>query len=236
VRAHGRGYPARGTSAAAHPRACTVAIVGGTGSGKTTLANALAAALGDRCAVIDHDSYYRDLSHLLPADRAAVNFDHPDSLENDLLALHLERLRNGVPIDKPCYSFATHTRLPRTERIAPRPVVVVEGILLLAVSELQRSFDLRVFVDVDADVRALRRLRRDVSERGRTVDGVFAQWLETVRPMHLRFVAPARRQVDLVVSGEAPLADAVGAIVAALPARRTMPAFGADAARPEAEA
>jgi len=223
-------------SAAAHPRACTVAIVGGTGSGKTTLANALAAALGDRCAVIDHDSYYRDQSHLPPAERAAVNFDHPDALENGLLAQHLEQLRNGMPIDKPCYSFATHTRLPRTERITPRPVVVVEGILLLAVPELQRSFDLRVFVDVDADVRALRRLRRDVSERGRTVDGVLAQWLETVRPMHDRFVAPARRRVDLVVSGEAKVTDAVGAIVAALPPPRTMPALDAHAAQPETEA
>ncbi len=211
---------------AAHPRATTVAIVGGTGSGKTTLARALVDTLGDRCAALDHDSYYRDLSHLLPAERAAVNFDHPDSLENTLLIAHLQRLRHGLSIDKPRYSFATHTRLPATQRIQPRPVIVVEGILLLALPQLHDVFDLRVFVDVDADVRALRRLRRDVSERGRTVDSVFAQWLQTVRPMHERFVAPARAAADLVVSGEAPIVQTVKAILAALPARTVAPAVG----------
>lgn len=205
-------------TAAAHPRACTVAVVGGTGSGKTTLTRALCDTLGDRCAALDHDSYYRDLSHLTPADRAAVNFDHPDSLENDLLIAHLGSLRRGVPIDKPKYCFATHTRLPQTVRIAPRPVVIVEGILLLALPELHDVFDLRVFVDVDADVRALRRLRRDVSERGRTIDSVFAQWIETVRPMHERFVAPARDAADLVVSGEAPLPQTIKRILRSLPA------------------
>ena len=188
-----------------HPRALTVAIVGGTGSGKTTLARALAGALGDRCAVLDHDSYYRDLSHLPPAERAAVNFDHPDALENALLIQHLHRLRAGRTIEKPHYCFSTHTRLPEVERVAPRPVMLVEGILLMALPELRSAFDLRVFVDADDDVRALRRLRRDIRERDRTIESVCAQWLATVRPMHKRYVAPARHLADLVVSGDDPI-------------------------------
>ncbi len=217
-------------------RACTVAIVGGTGSGKTTLARALQETLGDRCLAIDHDSYYKDLSHLLPAERAKVNFDHPDALENTLLVQHLTRLRAGLPIDKPSYCFSTHTRLPQSVRIAPRPVVIVEGILLLALPELHDAFDLRVFVDVDADVRALRRLRRDVSERGRTVDSVFAQWVETVRPMHQRFVAPAREVADVVVSGEAPLPQTIKRILANLPPRAVVPRTDAAEATRRAEA
>lgn len=187
----------------------TIAIVGGTGSGKTTLARALATHFGEQCAVIDHDSYYRDLSHLDPVARGLVNFDHPDSLENSLLVDHLHRLRAGRSIDKPKYCFATHSRLTEREWVAPKPVVVVEGILVLALPELRNAFDLRVFVDVPDDVRALRRLRRDVSERGRTIDSVCAQWMQTVRPMHERFVAPAKRSADLVVSGESPTGHSV---------------------------
>lgn len=203
-----------------HRNACTtVAIVGGTGSGKTTLASALAAQLGQRCAVIDHDSYYRDLSHLQPAARAAVNFDHPDSLENSLLVDHLHRLRAGRSVDKPTYCFATHTRKPDRKWVEPKPVVIVEGILLLALPELRNAFDLKVFVHVDDDVRALRRLRRDVSERGRTVDSVVSQWLQTVRPMHERFVAPSRRSADLVISGEAPTDQSVARVLAQIDSR-----------------
>lgn len=200
----------------------TVAIVGGTGSGKTTLSTALATRLGDRCAVIDHDSYYRDLAHLLPAERAAVNFDHPDSLENSLLADHLHRLRAGRSVDKPTYCFATHTRKPERKWIEPKPVVIVEGILLLALPELRNAFDLKVFVDVDDDVRALRRLRRDVSERGRTVESVVSQWLQTVRPMHERFVAPSRRSADIVISGEAPTDQSVARLMAQIEAQATI--------------
>ena len=196
----------------------SIAIVGGTGSGKTTLAHALAEHFGEHCAVIDHDSYYRDLSHLKPAERAAINFDHPDSLENSLLVDHLHRLRAGRTIDKPKYCFATHSRLPEREWVAPKPVVVVEGILLMALPELRNAFYLRVFVDVPDDVRALRRLRRDVSERGRTIDSVCAQWMQTVRPMHERFVAPAKRRADLVVSGQEPTRDAVLRVLAQLSA------------------
>lgn len=199
-----------------HPRPVCVAICGGTGSGKTTLARALSDALGERCAVLDHDSYYRDLSHLPPKERAAVNFDHPDSLENGLLVEHLSDLRAGRTIEKPRYCFSTHSRLPEHDRVAPRPVVLVEGILLLALPELRSAFDLRVFVDVDDDVRALRRLRRDIDERGRTVESVVAQWLATVRPMHRRYVAPAMRAADLVVSGEEPIEQAAQRVLARL--------------------
>jgi uridine kinase len=200
--------------------ACTtIAIVGGTGSGKTTLAHALHERLGNDCAVIDHDSYYRDLSHLPAPARAVVNFDHPDSLENSLLIDHLHRLRAGRSIDKPKYCFATHSRLPEREWIAPKPIIVVEGILLMALPELRSAFDLRVFVEVPDDVRALRRLRRDVNERGRTIESVCAQWMQTVKPMHERYVAPARRGADLVVSGEAPMLDAVQRILMQLESR-----------------
>ena len=177
-----------------------VAIAGGSGSGKTSLTRALVAALGpDRSAVLDHDSYYRDLAHLDPRDRAEVNFDHPEALENDLLAEHLAKLRQGQAVQKPTYCFKTHTRTNVAETIQPRPVIVTEGILLLAVPELRDAFDLRVFVDTPPDVRALRRLQRDIVERGRTVQSVVTQYLEFVRPMHERFVEPAKATADLVL-------------------------------------
>lgn len=199
---------------AAAPRSLAVAIAGGSGSGKTTLARAVAAAWRDRCAVIDHDSYYRDLGHLDPAARAAVNFDHPDALDNELLRQHLGRLQRGLAVDRPVYCFATHTRQLVTQRVEPRQIVLVEGILLLAVPELRRAFDLRVFVDVPADVRALRRVCRDVGERGRTPESVLRQWTATVRPMHEQFVEPARAAADLVISGEAALHHSVAAVTA----------------------
>ena len=186
-------------------RPFTVAIAGGSGSGKTSLTRALVGLLGqDGCAVLDHDSYYRDLSHLPPATRAEINFDHPESLESDLLASHLDALRAGRPVERPIYDFAVHSRTGRTRRVEPRPVIVCEGILLLAVPELRSAFDLRVYVDAPADVRALRRVQRDIVERGRTVESVVQQYLETVRPMHERFVEPARETADLVLSWQHP--------------------------------
>ncbi|MBL8748195.1 MAG: uridine kinase [Planctomycetes bacterium] len=181
-------------------RPFAVAIAGGSGSGKTSLTRAMVGLLGrDRCAVLDHDSYYRDLAHLPPALRAEVNFDHPESLESDLLARHIEDLRDGRAVERPSYDFSTHTRRPATTRIEPRSIILCEGILLLAVPELRSAFDLRVYVDTPADVRALRRVSRDIVERGRTVESVVHQYFESVRPMHERFVEPARDTADLVL-------------------------------------
>jgi uridine kinase len=182
------------------PRPFALAVAGGSGSGKTSLCRALVGLLGrEQCAVLDHDSYYRDLAHLPPQLRAEVNFDHPESLESDLMARHIEDLRAGVAVERPAYDFTTHTRRSATTRIEPRSIILCEGILLLAVPELRTAFDLRVYVDTPPDVRALRRVRRDIVERGRTVESVVHQYLESVRPMHERFVEPARETADLVL-------------------------------------
>jgi len=178
----------------------TVAIAGGSGSGKTALTRALLGQLGPtRCAVLDHDSYYHSLVDLSPEDRARVNFDHPDSLDNRLLAMHLTELRAGRAVQRPSYDFCQHTRMAATQRVEPRPIVLCEGILLLAVPELREAFDLRIFVDTPADIRALRRVRRDIAERGRTVDSVVEQYLNSVRPMHERYVEPAKATADVVL-------------------------------------
>lgn len=181
-------------------RPFTVALAGGSGSGKTSLTRALVGAIGPRqCAVLDHDSYYRDLSHLPLEVRAEANFDHPESLENSLLARHLADLRQGLAVQRPSYDFTQHARRPQTTLVEPRPIILCEGILLLAVPELRDAFDLRVYVDTPADVRALRRVQRDIVERGRTVESVVQQYLSSVRPMHERFVEPARDTADLVL-------------------------------------
>ncbi|MSR38894.1 MAG: uridine kinase [Planctomycetes bacterium] len=179
-----------------------VGIAGGSGSGKTTLTQLLATRLGSRCSVVQHDAYYRQLAHLPPQERAMVNFDHPDSLDNELLVAHLELLRGGTAIEQPEYDFTTHTRRAKTTSIAARPIVLVEGILVLSLQKLRQVLDLKVFVDAAADVRALRRARRDVEERGRTLNSVFDQWFATVRPMHDRFVDPARVFADVRIDGE----------------------------------
>lgn len=183
------------------PRApVLVAIAGGSGSGKTTLARALVERLGaGRAASISQDSYYRDLGD---ADPAARNFDHPESLDLVLLGRHLDALRSGRPVELPRYDFTTHRRLPGGEAFAPRPVIVVDGILLLADAALARRFDLRVFVEAAAELRLSRRIQRDLAERGRRREDVLAQWEATVRPMHAAFVEPSRGAADLVLSGE----------------------------------
>jgi uridine kinase len=181
----------------------TVGIAGGTGSGKTTFARALRAALPPgSVALIDHDAYYRDLSHLSPEARAAVNFDDPASLESELLAAHLDALVAGKRIEKPVYDFARHVRCEESETVAPAPVIIVEGILVLAAPDLRSRFDLRLFVDAPTDVRLLRRIRRDIVERGRTIDGIAQQYIGSVRSMHDAFVAPSRSFADLVVPGD----------------------------------
>ena len=182
-----------------HHAPLIIGVVGGTGSGKTTVAHALLDALGLDAILLDQDAYYHDISHLTLAERTAVNFDHPDSIDSELLIAHLERLAAGEPIEKPTYDFNAHTRAARRIMIEPRDVVIVEGILLFADARLRRLFDIRIFVDVADDVRFIRRLQRDVTERGRSVDGVIAQYLSTVRPMHLEFVEPSKRYADVIL-------------------------------------
>jgi uridine kinase len=177
-----------------------IGIAGGTGSGKTTVARRIYDSLHlDSAVFIDHDSYYRDLSHLSLEERAGVNFDHPNSLNNDLLIAHLTDLVEGRAIDKPVYDFARHTPAPETIRTHPRGVILVDGILLFAEPRLREMFDLRIFVDTDADVRFIRRLRRDLEERGRSLDSVIEQYLTTVRPMHFEFVEPSKRYADVII-------------------------------------
>ena len=181
-------------------RPLIIGMAGGSGSGKTTIAEAVVAAVGDgKVSLIPHDAYYRGLGHLTFEERAAVNFDHPDSLETELLVAHLKALRTGNSIDRPTYDFSLHTRSDETVRVDPEYVVIVEGILVLAEPELRDQLDLRIFVDTDADIRLLRRVRRDIVGRGRSVGTVLDQYLTTVRPMHLQFVESSKRYADLIV-------------------------------------
>jgi uridine kinase len=181
-------------------RSIVIAVAGGTGSGKTTVANEILERVGaEHIAYIPHDAYYRDLSHLPPRERDQVNFDHPDSLESGLLVEHLKELRAGRAVEIPEYDFTTHTRTQRTRRVEPAPVVLVEGILVFVEPELRQLFDVRLYVDTDADVRFIRRLRRDIEERGRSVESVCEQYLSTVRPMHMEFVEPSKRHANVII-------------------------------------
>jgi len=177
-----------------------VGVAGGTGSGKTTVSQAILDRVGrDRIAYLQHDSYYRDRSSLPLEERAKANFDHPDALDSELLAQHLASLKAGQAVEVPVYDFTTHTRKTRTVAVAPRKVILVEGILIFAERALRELMDIKVFVDTDADIRFIRRLQRDITERGRTVESVIRQYTETVRPMHLEFVEPSKRYADVIV-------------------------------------
>ncbi len=177
-----------------------IGIAGGSGSGKTTVANVILDRVGaHRIAYLPHDAYYKDLSALPPNQRAQVNFDHPDSLETDLLILHIQQLRRGEPVNLPVYDFTTHTRTAQTVRVEPQRVILVEGILIFAIPELRAEFDVKIFVDTDPDIRFIRRLQRDIAERGRTPESVIHQYLTTVRPMHLEFVEPSKRYADVII-------------------------------------
>ncbi|HYP41502.1 MAG TPA: uridine kinase [Chloroflexia bacterium] len=178
----------------------TIGVAGGSGSGKTTVVRALMEAVGPgNAAFLPHDAYYRDYSHLSLEDRTSVNWDHPDSLQTEIMVGHLASLVAGQPIEIPVYDFRTYTRLPETERLEPRPVIIVEGILILVERDLRDLLDIKVFVDTDSDLRFIRRLQRDVSERARSVNSVVEQYLRTVRPMHLDFVEPSKRYADLII-------------------------------------
>lgn len=176
-----------------------IGLAGGSGSGKTTIAASVVERLDGRVSLLQHDAYYRHQPQLSYEERTQVNYDHPSSLETELLVEHLERLRSGVAIEKPVYDFANHLRAEESQPVGPAPVVLVEGILVLSEPELRSELDLKIFVDTDADLRLARRLERDINERGRTVDSVIDQYFNSVRPMHLEFVAPSRRYADLII-------------------------------------
>ncbi len=177
-----------------------IGIAGGSGSGKTTVQRRIMERFGPRrIALLDHDAYYRDLAHLAPEQRARFNFDHPDALETGLMVEHLDALLAGQAIEKPTYSFGTHSRLDATETIEPRPVVLVDGILVLAEPALRDRMDVKLYVDAPDDVRLMRRIERDLHERGRSIDSVLEQYRRTVRPMHLEFVEPSKRHADVII-------------------------------------
>src|SRR5215467_380749 len=177
-------------------------ISGGTGSGKTTVAQKIIRSVGASSVVyLPQDSYYRNLGDM-PIDlRHNVNFDHPDAFDTDLLINHIEALRAGESIDQPVYDYPTHSRKTEVIHVEPRPVIILEGLLVLVNPQLRQLMDLKIFVDADADIRFIRRLDRDVHERGRTVESVITQYMATVRPMHLQFVEPSKRYADVIIPG-----------------------------------
>ena len=176
-----------------------IGVAGGSGSGKTTVVRRIVESLDRQVTVLEHDRYYRDRNDLRLEERAALNYDHPDSLETDLLVSHVEALRRGEAIEAPIYDFARHARESSTERLTARRALIVEGILIYTDAALRRLMDVKVFVDTDDDTRFIRRLQRDISERGRTVQSVIDQYLSTVKPMHLEFVEPSKRYADIIL-------------------------------------
>lgn len=177
-----------------------IGVAGGSGSGKTTVANIVLEKVGrHRIAYLPHDAYYRDLTNLPINQRMQVNFDHPDSLESDLLVQHIEQLKRWETVQLPVYDFTHHSRTGETFPIKPQRVILVEGILIFAEKQLRDLFDVKIFVDTDSDLRFIRRLQRDISERGRTTENVINQYLNTVRPMHLEFVEPSKRYADIII-------------------------------------
>lgn len=182
------------------PGPLVIGIAGGSGSGKTTVAQEILQRVGpDRIAFLQHDSYYKDLSGLPPTQRAEVNFDHPNSLETELLIHHIACLRDNQPVEVPIYDFATHGRTDKTYTVQPRRVILVEGILIFTEAALREMFDVKIFVDTDSDLRFIRRLERDITERSRTTESVIKQYQLTVRPMHMEFVEPSKRYADVII-------------------------------------
>ena len=177
-----------------------IGISGGTGSGKTTVAQKIIASVGaDNVVYLQQDAYYRNLGDMPIELRHNVNFDHPNALDNDLMMNHIEALRAGESIEQPIYDYATHSRKAETLHVEARPVIIVEGILIFIDPQMRRLMDLKIFVDADADIRFIRRLDRDVHERARTVESIISQYTTTVRPMHLQFVEPSKRYADIII-------------------------------------
>jgi len=183
-----------------NPDPLVIGIAGGSGSGKTTVAQEILQRVGrERIAFLQHDSYYKDLSGLPPTQRAQINFDHPNSLETELLIQHVASLREGKAVEVPIYNFSTDSRTGQTFTVQPRRVILVEGILIFTEAALREMFDVKIFVDTDPDLRFIRRLERDLAERGRTTESVIKQYQSTVRPMHLEFVEPSKRYADVII-------------------------------------
>lgn len=178
----------------------TIGVAGGSGAGKSTVAKIILEQLGaESVAYIPHDNYYHDLSDLPREQRAQINFDHPDSLDSDLFIEHIQRLQANKAINIPIYDFATHTRTPETIHVPPQPIILVEGILIYNEERMRDLMDMRIFVETDADIRFIRRLQRDIQDRGRNVESVITQWHQTVRPMHLKFVEPSKRYAHVII-------------------------------------
>lgn len=196
-------------------RPLVIGVAGGSGSGKTTVSNAILERVGrERIAFLQHDSYYHDLAHLPLEERRQVNFDHPDAFDNELFVAQLDTLLEGRPVQVPTYDFASYVRLEASELVRPQPVVLVEGILIFADPALRQRMDVKLFVDAESDMRFIRRLERDVAERGRTTASVIEQYLHTVRPMHLEFVEPTKRYADIIIPRGGLNAIAIDMVVA----------------------
>ncbi len=192
-----------------------IGVAGGTASGKTTVSDAILERVGRQHIIyLQHDSYYRDLSYLPLEERTKLNFDHPDALETELLVTHLRQLQAGEPVEVPLYDFATYQRSEETRRIEPRQVILLEGLLIFVDKELREMMDVKLYVDTDADLRFIRRLQRDIRERGRTMESVIHQYLTTVRPMHLEFVEPSKRYADIIIPSGGFNTTAIDVIVA----------------------
>ncbi|WP_195986176.1 uridine kinase [Clostridium sp. D33t1_170424_F3] len=176
-----------------------IGVAGGSGSGKTTLATKLKHAIADKALILSHDFYYHANTNIPFDERVKANYDHPNAFDTDLLIADIKKLKENRPIDHPVYSFATHSRTPETVHVEPAPVIILEGILIFENRELRDLMDIKVFVDADADIRLIRRLLRDVKERGRSLDSVICQYVETVKPMHEQFVEPSKKYADLII-------------------------------------
>jgi uridine kinase len=197
------------------PTPLVIGLAGGTGSGKTTVANVILQRVGaDRIAYVPHDAYYRSFSDLPAAQRDLINWDHPASFETELMIAHVKTLKSRRPIELPVYDFTTDSRTERTVHVEPQPIILVEGILIFAEPLLRPLFDVKIFVDTDADLRFIRRLQRDIAERGRTAQSVIKQYLATVRPMHLEFVEPSKRYADVIIPEGGYNEVAMGMVVA----------------------
>jgi uridine kinase len=182
------------------PIPVTIGVAGGSGSGKTTVSNAILQRVGtEHIAYLEHDAYYKDIRDIPRSPDQLINFDHPDSLETPLLIEHIQQLKRWLSVEIPIYDFTTYCRTEAVNVMQPQPIILVEGILVFAEPDLRKLFDVRIFVDTDPDIRFIRRLTRDISERGRTVESVVDQYLRSVRPMHLEFVEPSKRYADVII-------------------------------------